>query len=601
MIMESNNTFDVIVVGAGHAGIEAAAAAARMNMHVLLITLKKSNLGHMPCNPAIGGIGKGHIVFEIAALGGVMPELCSRSYLQANQLNMSKGPAVHGLRLQIDKEEYKKNAIKILSAYSMVTICYDKVVSLMIEEKVFRGIKTESGKCFFGKTIVITAGTFLNGLLHMGLVQEAGGRYNEGNVTDLSEQLRSHGILLGRLKTGTPARLDESSINFSIMDEQRSHVLTSLFLYDDEKVIHKKSCFITATNEKTHQIIIDNAHLSPIYQGNITGIAPRYCPSIEDKIKRFSGKNSHHVFVEPEGLMSQEWYPNGLSTSLPIFVQEQFLRTMVGFENVVVTKPGYAIEYDFVFPNQLTHTLELKIIKNIFFAGQINGTTGYEEAAGQGIIAGINAALKIQEKPPFILSRQESYIGVMIDDLITLGVDEPYRMFTSRAERRLLLRQDNAFFRLSPYAYKFGLISTEMYKKIDSDYAQACFVYQNIRKKHTEIGQLLTDGKSDLVKNIIRDEWLGITDRVLEYLFAELLYHPYYERELFEIKKMEQYRTLVIPSSFCYENVPGLSIELQQKLIKYKPSTIAQATLIQGMTPAAISLLIFKIRDITLI
>jgi tRNA uridine 5-carboxymethylaminomethyl modification enzyme len=593
----NSNNYDVIVVGAGHAGIEAAASAARMKMNVLLVTLEKANIGHMPCNPAVGGIGKGHIVFEISALGGIMPQLCSRAYLQANQLNMSKGPAVHGLRLQIDKDEYKKQAIKIMEQYEGITIVYDKVEELLIANQFFQGIKTVTGTIYTAKTIVITSGTFLNGLLHMGLTQQEGGRYNEKNVRNLSDQLKKNGIELGRLKTGTPARLDEKSINFSILEEQRSHDLTSLFLYDNEAVVHKKSCFITYTNQNTHQIILDHAHLSPIYKGDIVGIAPRYCPSIEDKIKRFASKNSHHVFVEPEGMMSNEWYPNGLSTSLPIDVQTKFLRTIVGFENVELTKPGYAIEYDFVYPNQLKHSLESKAIQNVFFAGQINGTTGYEEAAGQGIIAGINAALKVKGQEPFILSRQESYIGVMIDDLITLGVDEPYRMFTSRAERRLLLRQDNVFYRLGHYAYKYGLIQETLYHRISTEYEHASALCAKFQDRYPLIGKLFTEGKADEVKNMIKAEWSTISDRVLDYICAELLYHPYYERELFEIKKMNQYQSLIIPAHFMYENVPGLSIELQQKLNKFRPSSIAQATLIQGMTPAAISLLIFKIRE----
>lgn len=591
--------YDVIVIGAGHAGIEAAAAAARMGIKVGLITIKKDNIGHMPCNPAVGGIGKGHIVFEIAALGGVMPELCSDSYLQANMLNTSKGPAVQGLRLQIDKEEYKKNAFLKINEYSNITILYDKIISFIIDNASIIGVISMQNISYYAKAVVVTSGTFLNGLMHIGLTKIDGGRYKEENICGLSDEIKKLGISLGRLKTGTPARLLESSINFNILEEQKSHSLDSLFQYKNETVIHKKSCFVTYTNAFTNQVILDNAHLSPIYRGDIEGVSPRYCPSIEDKVKRFKGKDSHHIFLEPEGMRSEEWYPNGLSTSLPLEVQEKFLRTIRGFEKVQLTKAGYAIEYDFVLPNQLYHTLESKNIENLFFAGQINGTTGYEEAAGQGIIAGINAAAKVKKIDPLVFSRNESYIGIMIDDLITLGVDEPYRMFTSRAERRLLLRQDNAFYRLSRYAYKYNLISDVLYNMIESEYDIAASIINQLQKKSSNIARLLSEGLHQEVYNIINDCYSGLSKRVSEYILAEILYKPYYERELLEVKKMDEYKSLLVPAEFNYKNISGLSIELQQKLIKYQPQTIAQASLIQGMTPAAISLLIFKIRELS--
>jgi tRNA uridine 5-carboxymethylaminomethyl modification enzyme len=592
------NHYDVIIIGAGHAGIEAAAAAGRMGVRVGLITIKSENIGHMPCNPAIGGIGKGHIVFEIAALGGVMPELCSTSYLQSNMLNMSKGPAVQGLRLQIDKEEYKKQAFAKMTSYPNVSIIYDKIISLLVENNTIKGVSSANGTLYTATSIIITSGTFLNGLIHMGLTRIDGGRYKEENTQGLSDEIRKLGITLGRLKTGTPARLLENSINFDIMEEQKSHKLDSLFQYHNETVVHKKSCFITYTNTNTHSIILDNAHLSPIYRGDIEGISPRYCPSIEDKIKRFAHKEAHHIFVEPEGYISQEWYPNGLSTSLPIEIQEKFLRTIKGFEEIIITKPGYAIEYDFVHPNQLKHSLESKNIHGLFFAGQINGTTGYEEAAGQGIIAGINAAAKVKNIAPLILSRNESYIGIMIDDLITLGVDEPYRMFTSRAERRLLLRQDNTFFRLSKYANHYGLISPNLYHQIQEEYQKACDIILNLTPHLSKINTLLSNGNHDQVREIIHQQDSSLPSRVKEYILAEILYKPYYQRELLEIKKMEEHQNLKIDDSFSYHSIPGLSIELQQKLTKFKPGSIAQASLIQGMTPAAISLLIFKIREL---
>ncbi len=595
--MNNKNTYQLIVIGAGHAGIEAATAAARMGVDVALITIKEDNIGHMPCNPAIGGIGKGHIVFEISALGGVMPQICTNSYLQANMLNMSKGPAVQGLRLQIDKAEYKKKALELIKNYKNITIIYKKIDKLIIKNNAIIGVKTTTEDTFLAEAVIITSGTFLNGLVHIGLTQQYGGRISEENVKNLSNELKELGFQLGRLKTGTPARIDEKSINFSLMEEQKSHDLDGLFEYTKQPIIHKKSCFITHTNKNTHDIILKNAHLSPIYRGDISGIAPRYCPSIEDKIKRFSSKESHHIFVEPEGLLSSEWYPNGLSTSLPIEIQELFLKTIKGFESIIITKPGYAIEYDFIHPNQLEHTLESKMIKNLFFAGQINGTTGYEEAAGQGIIAGINAAAKIINLPSFILSRNESYIGIMIDDLITLGVDEPYRMFTSRAERRLLLRQDNTFYRLSEYAYTYNLISSEQYYTIKKEYEIATEIINKLSHLSQKISSLLSIRKYNEVKDMISNYLPKASYRIQEYIIAELLYAPYYPRELLEVKKMEEFQSLIIPSDFSFEKIPGLSTELQQKLIKYKPATIAQATLIKGITPAAISLLIFKLRN----
>jgi tRNA uridine 5-carboxymethylaminomethyl modification enzyme len=598
-IMKNNvNNYELLVIGAGHAGIEAAAAAARMNIKVGLITIKEDNIGHMPCNPAIGGIGKGHIVFEISALGGIMPELCSESYLQANMLNMSKGPAVQGLRLQIDKAEYKKKALAKMQQYPNITIIYNKVETILVENKKIIGLRTIDNQSFFASAVIVTSGTFLNGLIHMGLTQQEGGRLAEENSKGLSPLFTELGLTLGRLKTGTPARIDEKSINFTILEEQTSHNLDGLFCYNKETVTHKKSCYVTYTNKNTHDIILANAHLSPIYRGDIHGVAPRYCPSIEDKIKRFAHKESHHIFIEPEGLLSTEWYPNGLSTSLPVDVQEKFLRTIKGFENIIITKPGYAIEYDFIHPNQLHHTLECKTIENLYFAGQINGTTGYEEAAGQGIIAGINAAAKIKHLAPFILSRQESYIGIMIDDLITLGVDEPYRMFTSRAERRLLLRQDNTFYRLSHYAKQYNLISDTLFNTIEEEYNLAQYTINTLSPQAIKISQYLSANNHDVVKEIILAQAPLASYRMREYIFAELLYKPYYARELQEIKKMQDYQTHLIPALFNYNNIPGLSIELQQKLTKYKPATIAQATLIQGMTPAAISLLLFKIKQI---
>lgn len=598
--MSTNRKYDVLVVGGGHAGIEAAAAAARMGVQVCLVTLNQENIGHMPCNPAVGGIGKGHIVFEVSALGGIMPELCSESYLQTNMLNLSKGPAVHGLRLQIDKLAYKTAALKKISFYPGITIIYEIVESFIFtaDSSAIQGVMLKGDLSIFAESVVVTSGTFLNGLIHMGLKNYSGGRIGENAIFGLSEACKNVDISLGRLKTGTPARLKASTINFALLEEQHSHDIDLLFEYEmDKKVVHKKSCFITRTNQHTHDIIRAHAHLSPIYKGDIKGIAPRYCPSIEDKIVRFQQKDSHHVFVEPEGMMSEEWYPNGLSTSLPLEVQEKFLRTMVGFEDVVLTQPGYAIEYDFIYPNQLKHTLESKKIKGLFFAGQINGTTGYEEAAGQGIVAGINAAAKVKRLPDFILSRTESYIGVMIDDIITFGVDEPYRMFTSRAERRLILRQDNVFYRLYKKAYQYGLIDSSFYEKILSESLFLEEVISRLEKDQVKFSQYLSKNNFDAVKNHIGLLYPNqLSSRMKEYILAELIYRPYYAKENLEIKKLTEYQKMPIFSNFNYKNIPGLSIELQQKLAQYKPETIAQASMIQGMTPAALSLLIFAMR-----
>ena len=598
------NKFDVIVIGAGHAGLEAAYAAARMKCRTLLLTLHIDRTGLMPCNPAVGGIGKGHIVFEISALGGLMPQLCEQTYLQARMLNTRKGPAVQGLRLQIDKHAYNKASRHYLEKTEHLTLCTGMVEELLIENNAIYGVKTREGDTYFAPAVIVTTGTFLNGLVHVGHVNYTAGRQGEEASTGLSKSLKNLGLQMGRLKTGTPPRLLTSSLDFSVMEEQGSDDLDYLFGFYPHKVTHKMSCYVTHTNQRTHDIIKENFELSPIFTGLITGKPPRYCPSIEDKISRFADKSSHHVFVEPESASSDEMYPNGLSTSLPLPVQREFIQSIRGFENAVITRPGYAIEYDFVGPNQLFHTLQVKTVKGLFLAGQINGTTGYEEAAGQGIIAGINAAAQVKGLPPFIIDRNTGYIGIMIDDLVSLGVDEPYRMFTSRAERRLLLRQDNVFARLHQKAYEYGLIEEKVYNAIKDEQNTIDTVVSLIKTNHrVELSQLMSTENVETVHTKIKEIFKSSFDKELSHrtllsIHAELLYEPYLKRELREAEKIEQYQQLAIPAEFNFVDIPGLSKELQQKLTKYQPATIAQAALIQGMTPAALSILIFKIREL---
>lgn len=601
--MSTRNTshFDVIVVGGGHAGIEAAHAAARMGSWTLLITIDAKKIGLMPCNPAVGGVGKGHIVYEISALGGLMPQLCTKTYLQARMLNTRKGPAVQGLRLQIDKHAYSALSAQMLAQVKNLTIYEGMAAEILVDVQngiqTIIGIKTDTGHVFHAPCVVITTGTFLNGKIHIGEHNFTAGRRDERASLDLPKFLRDVGLSLGRLKTGTPPRLLRDSIDFSKMELQEPDQLDFLFEFTPHRSDSTHACYITHTNAKTHQIIADNLHRSAMYNGNISGIGPRYCPSIEDKIGRFPDKASHHVFVEPESSTCNEIYPNGLSTSLPADVQLAYMQSIAGFEHAIIAKPGYAIEYDFAHPHQLHHSLETKLVNGLFLAGQINGTTGYEEAAGQGIVAGINAHLKAHSKEPFILDRSESYIGIMIDDLVTMGVDEPYRMFTSRAEHRLLLRQDNTFLRLMPKAYELGLIDDAVYASFLTEKQQVETALETLRttKKGTELLTLFKNPTAVAqVRAIVGPD---LSARALLTIQAELEYGPYLERERLEVQRREQYKTLKIPANFVYTDLPGLSKELQQKLNKHKPATIADAALIRGMTPAAISLLIFKIKQ----
>lgn len=599
--MNGNNFFDVIVIGAGHAGIEAAYAAARMGSKTLVLVMNLDTIGMMSCNPSIGGVGKGHIVFEVAALGGLMPKLCTQSYLQVRMLNTRKGPAVQGLRLQIDKYVYNTKAKQALEHTPNITLRMGMVKEIITDTqtKAVKGVITRDGATFLCKTIVVASGTFLNGTVHIGQSTHSAGRHGEEAAVGLTDSLRKLGVTMGRLKTGTPPRILRSTIDFSKLTCQEPDNLEYLFDFYSHKTHSTVPCYIAHTNEKTHAIIQKNRHLSAMFSGAITGRGPRYCPSIEDKITRFSDKTSHHVFIEPESAYSEEIYPNGISTSLPFEVQQAYVRSMEGFEHAHITRPAYAVEYDFVQPTQLTHALEVKMVPGLFLAGQINGTTGYEEAAGQGIIAGINAHLKHTGKAPFILDRTESYIGIMIDDLVSFGVDEPYRMFTSRAEHRLMLRQDNAFLRLTDRAHKLDLIDQQFYTDFTHEkeliYSTIDFITSDPKKKlaFTTLCLNFEDNKP-AIRAIAGNQ---LSERALRTVQAEIHYEPYLQREKRDIERTSQYRSLQLHPATTYIGMPGLSRELQEKLERYKPETIGAASLIPGMTPAALSLLILKTRN----
>ena len=615
--------YDIIVVGAGHAGCEAASAAARMGSKTLLITMDMNKIGQMSCNPAVGGIAKGQIVREIDAMGGQMGIVTDRSAIQFRMLNRSKGPAMWSPRSQSDRKCFIEEWVKILTTTPNLDIWQDTVMELVVKDGQVCGVKTLLGVEMQAKAVILTNGTFLNGLLHFGKTQIEGGRISEPSSFGITEQLRQLGFATDRMKTGTPARVDKRSIDFSQLTEQLGDEDNHQFSYLDtvQRQLKQMSCWITYTNQETHEVLRSGLADSPLYNGQIQSIGPRYCPSIETKIVTFADKDMHQLFLEPEGVDSNEYYINGFSSSLPWQIQWQALKTVKGLENIVLYRPGYAIEYDFFDPTQLLHTLETKKIKNLFFAGQINGTTGYEEAAGQGLVAGINAHQNITGGAPFTLARDESYIGVLIDDLVNKGVDEPYRMFTSRAEYRILLRQDNADARLTERSYKLGLadeyrlgllknkqegesaltelLRTTSIKAKDinaylnqmgyGDLQQTCKLIDIVARPNVTIA-----GMSEVLPEIKEKiDSLGTRkDEIVESTEINIKYKGYIEREKLAADKLRRLDNIRLPKDFDYNSVQSLSTEARQKLIRIQPNTIGEASRIPGVSPNDISVLL---------
>ena len=616
-----STTFDVIVVGGGHAGSEAAAASANMGAHTLLITMNLQNIAQMSCNPAMGGIAKGQIVREIDALGGYSAIVTDKSAIQFKMLNKSKGPAMWSPRVQSDRMQFSDCWRSMLEQTDNLDFYQDSVNGLLFDGYKIVGVKTSLGLEIKAKTVIITAGTFLNGLIHIGEKSFGGGRAGEGASTGITEQLVAKGFESGRMKTGTPPRVDGRSLDYSKMTEQPGDDMTEKFSYlpTTSSLEKQRSCYLTYTNPKVHDLLREGFDRSPMFNGRIQASGPRYCPSVEDKIDRFATKDRHQIFVEPEGWTTVEMYVNGFSTSLPEDIQDKAIRAIEGFENVKFLRYGYAIEYDFFQPTQLKHSLETKLVENLFFAGQINGTTGYEEAGAQGLMAGINAALKTQDKEPFILKRNEAYIGVLIDDLITKGTDEPYRMFTSRAEYRTLLRQDNADLRLTPIGYKLGLASKERMDRVTEKKENTALLISFLEEtsvKQEEINPILEAKNLALINQSVKlikvaarpqlslldfkdlkkvEAFLrvnAIAKDVIEQAEIHLKYSGYIEKEKNNADKLNRLENVVIPSSFKYEKVNSLSYEATEKLNKIKPTSISQASRISGVSPSDISVLL---------
>ena len=615
------NTYDVIVVGGGHAGSEAAAAAANMGMSTLLVTMSLQNIAQMSCNPAMGGIAKGQIVREIDALGGYSGIVSDQSAIQFKMLNVSKGPAMWSPRVQSDRMRFAETWRIMLEGTPNLDFYQEMVSGLLIAEGKVVGVTTNLGISIKARSVILTNGTFLNGLIHIGDKQFGGGRAGESASFGITEDLVAQGFESGRMKTGTPPRVDGRSLDYSKMEEQPGDQNPQTFSYlDVTKPLEKqRSCFMTYTSSTVHDLLREGFDRSPMFNGRIKSIGPRYCPSIEDKINRFADKDRHQIFVEPEGWDIVEVYVNGFSTSLPEEVQFKALRSVVGFENVKFFRPGYAIEYDYFPPTQLKHTLETKLIENLYFAGQINGTTGYEEAAAQGLMAGINAALKLQEKEPFILRRDEAYIGVLIDDLITKGTEEPYRMFTSRAEYRTLLRQDNADFRLTPKGYEIGLASEKRLRRMEHKLKEASNFVQYFKEtsvKPAEANPILEANGSDLMKQPDKmfkvfsrpqlhfDTILQFKDvasyidlhqldqEIIDQALIQVKYSGYIEKERNNADKLTRLEDVRIPENFDYDKIKSMSFEAKDKLKKIRPITISQASRISGVAPSDISILL---------